>query len=100
MLCITHKRPAAIRLRVDVEAQALISDFGGEAYANRSAGGLTKTSSEMLAADWREVASTIARRTADCSAICGRFDGTPRRGARTSHGRRAFGKPGMLLVFR
>ncbi len=56
-----HERPAAIRLRVDVEAQALISDFGGEAYgiARRRA---DEASSEMLAADWREVASTIARK--------------------------------------
>lgn len=58
---MSHHEPRALRLMVAIEAEALIGNFGGEAYAvacRRS----QEASSEMLAADWREVARTIARK--------------------------------------
>ena len=43
------------------EADALIAKFGSEAYAV-ACWRAEEASSEMLAADWREVALTIARK--------------------------------------
>ena len=58
---MSHHEPRALRLMVAFEAEALIVNFGGEAYlvACRRA---QEASSEMLATDWREVALTIARK--------------------------------------
>jgi hypothetical protein len=60
---MSHHEPRALRLMVAFEAEALIANFGGEAYAvacRRS----EEASSEALAADWREVGETIARKRA------------------------------------
>jgi hypothetical protein len=46
---------------VALEAEALMANFGGEAYAV-ACQRAEEASSEMLAADWREVALTIARK--------------------------------------
>jgi hypothetical protein len=58
---MSHHEPRALRLMVAFEAEALIANYGGEAYfvACQRA---QEASSEMLATDWREVALTIARK--------------------------------------
>jgi hypothetical protein len=58
---MSHHEPRALRLMVAFEAEALIANFGGEAYAV-ACRHAQEASSEMLAADWREVAQTIARK--------------------------------------
>ena len=50
-----------MRLMVALEAEALMANFGGEAYAV-ACQRAEEASSEMLAADWREVGLTIARK--------------------------------------
>jgi hypothetical protein len=57
---MSHQEPRALRLMVAFEAEALIANFGGEAYAV-ACERAEEASSEMLATDWREVALTIAR---------------------------------------
>jgi len=46
---------------VAFEAEALVAQFGSEAYAI-ACQRAEEASSEMLASDWREVALTIARK--------------------------------------
>ncbi len=58
---MSHHEPRALRLMVAFEAEALIANFGGEAYAV-ACQRAEESSSEMLAADWREVVLTIARK--------------------------------------
>jgi hypothetical protein len=58
---MSQHEPRALRLMVALEADALVANFGGEAYAV-ACERAEEASSEMLAADWREVALTIARR--------------------------------------
>jgi hypothetical protein len=58
---MSHHEPRALRLMVAFEAEALIANFGGEAYAV-ACQRAEEASSEMLAADWREVGETIARK--------------------------------------
>jgi hypothetical protein len=53
--------PAPLRLMVAFEADALIEKFGSEAYAV-ACWRAEEASSETMAADWREVARTIARK--------------------------------------
>jgi hypothetical protein len=53
--------PRAPRLVVAHEAEALIADFGSEAFAV-ACQRAEEASSETLAADWREVALTISRK--------------------------------------
>jgi hypothetical protein len=48
-----------VRLMVALEAEALMANFGSEAYAV-ACQRAEEASSEMLAADWREVALIIA----------------------------------------
>jgi hypothetical protein len=57
-----HQRPHELRLAISSEVEALIFDFGGEAYgeARRRA---KEASSDSLARDWSVVAATIARRS-------------------------------------
>lgn len=58
---MSHHERRALRLMVAFEAEALIANFGGEASAvacQRS----EEANSGMLAADWREVRETIARK--------------------------------------
>ena len=51
-----------LRLAVSSAADALVSDFGGEAYAvaRRRA---EEASSDLLARDWSDVALVVARKT-------------------------------------
>jgi len=57
-----QQRRRELRLGIAVEAEALISDFGPEAYwaARRRA---QEASSDAMARDWSGVALAIARRT-------------------------------------
>ena len=50
-----------MRLMVALEAEALMANFGSEAYSVACQRG-EEASSEIMAADWREVALTIARK--------------------------------------
>ena len=56
-----RQRPQGLRLGIDLEAEALMSTSGGEAYwiACRRA---EEASSEEMAKDWSGVANAIARR--------------------------------------
>jgi len=58
---MSHYEPRALRLMVAFEAEAPIANFGGEAYAVACQRAEEATSG-MLAADWREVGETIARK--------------------------------------
>jgi hypothetical protein len=57
-----RQRPNGLRLGIDLEAEALISNSGADAYwiARRRA---EEASSEDLARDWSGVAAAIARKT-------------------------------------
>ena len=57
-----HQRPHELRLAISSEAEALFSDFGGEAYAE-ACRRASEASSDSLARDWSVVAATIARRS-------------------------------------
>jgi hypothetical protein len=57
---MSQDEPRALRLMVGFEAEALIANFGGEAYAV-ACQRAEEASSAMLATDWHEVALTIAR---------------------------------------
>src|SRR3984885_1232339 len=63
-----HQRPHELRLAISSEAEALISDFGGDAYveACRRA---SEASNDSLARDWTVVAATIARRSGRRSSV-------------------------------
>lgn len=58
-----HQPPNELRLAISFEAEALISNFGDEAYveARRRA---EESSSNFLARDWSEVALMVNRKTA------------------------------------
>jgi hypothetical protein len=58
---MSYHEPRPLRLVVAFEADALIEKFGSEAYAIAS-WRAEEASSEIMAADWREVALTIARK--------------------------------------
>jgi hypothetical protein len=57
-----HQRPHELRLAISTEAEALISDFGGEAYAE-ACRRAKEASNDSLARDWTIVAAMIARRS-------------------------------------
>jgi len=63
-----HQRPDELRLAISSEVEALISDFGGDAYveACRRA---NEASSDSLARDWTVVAATVARRSGRRSSV-------------------------------
>src|ERR1700722_89083 len=67
-----HQRPHELRLAISSEVEALISDFGGEAYveARRRA---KEASSDFLARDWSEVALVITRKTGKRSSVLARL---------------------------
>ena len=67
-----HQRPDELRLAISSEAEALISDFGGDAYveARRRA---KEASSDFLARDWSEVALVITRKTGKRSSLLARM---------------------------
>jgi hypothetical protein len=55
-----HQRPHELRLAISSEAEALTSDFGGEAYAE-ACRRAEEASSDSLARDWSVVAAMLAR---------------------------------------
>jgi hypothetical protein len=57
-----HQRPHELRLAISTEAEALISDFGGEACAE-ACRRAKEASNDSLARDWTIVAAMIARRS-------------------------------------
>jgi hypothetical protein len=57
-----HPRPHELRLAITSEAEALVSDFGGDAYAE-ACRRAKEASNDSLARDWSFVAATIARRS-------------------------------------
>ena len=63
-----HHRSHELRVAVSSAADAVISDFGAEAYAaaRRRA---EEASNDLLARDWSEVALVITRRMAKRSAL-------------------------------
>jgi hypothetical protein len=63
-----HQRPHELRLAVSSEAEALISDFGCEAYAE-ACRRAEESSSDSLVRDWSVVATTIARRSGRRSSL-------------------------------
>jgi hypothetical protein len=63
-----HQRPHELRPATSSEAEALISDFGGEAYAE-ACRRASEASSDSLARDWNVVATTIARRSGMRSSV-------------------------------
>jgi hypothetical protein len=62
VMMLQRERPRRVRLGIDVEAKALLSISGGQAYsiALRRA---EEASSDEIARDWSVVAATIARRS-------------------------------------
>jgi hypothetical protein len=58
---MSHHEPRGLRLMVAFEADALMANFGSEAYAV-ACQRAEEASSEVLATDWRDVALTIARK--------------------------------------
>jgi hypothetical protein len=67
-----HQRPHELRLAISFEAEALMSNFGDEAYveACRRA---EEASNTLLARDWSEVALTVTRKTAKHSWLLARM---------------------------
>jgi hypothetical protein len=63
-----HQRPHELRLAIAYETEALISDFGGKAYAE-ACRRATEASSDSLARDWSTVAATVARRSGKRSSL-------------------------------
>jgi hypothetical protein len=57
-----HQRPHELRLAISSTAEALISDFGDEAYAEARRRA-EEASSDFFARDWSEVALVVARKT-------------------------------------
>jgi hypothetical protein len=67
-----HQRPHDLRLAISSEAEALFSDFGGEAYAE-ACRRASEASSDSLARDWSIVAArSLAGRAGayPCSTLC------------------------------
>jgi hypothetical protein len=63
-----HQRPHDLRLAISPEAEALIYDFGGDAYAE-ACRRAREASNDSLARDWSVVAATIARRSGMRSSV-------------------------------
>jgi hypothetical protein len=63
-----HQRPHELRLAISSKAEALSSDFGGEAYAE-ACRRARDASSDSLARDWSVVAAMIARRSGRRSSV-------------------------------
>lgn len=67
-----HQRPHDLRLAIGLEADALMSGFGGDAWAEARRRAV-EASSDFLAKDWSEVALTIARNTGKRSLLARMF---------------------------
>jgi len=67
-----HQRPRELRLAISSEAEALLSDFGGEAYAE-ACRRAEEASSDFFARDWSEVALVVARKTGRRTSRLDRF---------------------------
>ena len=67
-----HQRPHDLRLVIALEAEALTSRFGGDAYAEARRRA-EEASSGLLTKDWNEVALTIARKTGKPSLLARMF---------------------------
>jgi hypothetical protein len=67
-----HQRPHELRLAISSAAEALISDFGGEAYAEARRRA-EEASSDFFARDWSEVALVIALKTGRRSSFLARM---------------------------
>ncbi len=67
-----HQPAHELRLAISLEAEALISNFGDEAYveARRRA---KEASNDLLARDWDAVALTVTRTTARRSSLLARI---------------------------
>lgn len=67
-----HQPPNELRLAISIEAEALITNFGDDAYteARRRA---EEASSGFLARDWNAVALTVTRKTAKRSSLLARM---------------------------
>jgi hypothetical protein len=63
-----HQRPQELRLATSLEAEPLISNFGGDAYAE-ACRRAKEASNDSLARDWSVVAATIARRSGCRSSV-------------------------------
>ena len=63
-----HHRPHELRLAISSEVDALISDFGDQAYAE-ACRRAREASSDSLARDWSVVAATITRRSGMRSSV-------------------------------
>ena len=57
-----HQRPHELRLAISSEAEALMTSFGEQAYAEARQRA-EEASSDFLARDWNEVAHVVARKT-------------------------------------
>ena len=69
-----RERPRAVRLGIDLEANALLSMLGVQAYSialKRS----EEASSEEIARDWSVVAATVARKSGVRSSLLDAFFG-------------------------
>ena len=67
-----HQRPHELRLAISSAAEAFISDFGGEAYAEARRHA-EEASSDFLARDWSEVARVVAYKTGRRSLLAWMF---------------------------
>ena len=69
-----RERPRAVRLGIDLEANALLSMLGVQAYsiALKRA---EEASSEEMARDWSVVAATVARKSGVRSSLLDAFFG-------------------------
>ena len=67
-----HQWPHELRLAISSEAEALFSDFGGEAYAE-ACRRASEASNDSLARDWSVVAATIARWSGRRSSVLDAF---------------------------
>jgi hypothetical protein len=63
-----HQRSHELRLAISSETEALIADFGGDAYV-QACWRASEASSDSLARDWSIVAATIARRSGRRSSV-------------------------------
>jgi hypothetical protein len=63
-----HQRPQELRLAVSFEADALVSHFGDEAYAE-ACRRAEEASSDFLARDWSDVALVVTWKTGRRSSL-------------------------------
>jgi hypothetical protein len=66
-----HHRPHELRLAISFEAEALLADFGADAYAEARRRAI-EASNNTLARDWSEVALVITWKVGKPSSILAR----------------------------